>query len=287
VTGTLPTDFSYTGQREQGIIRLYDYHARFYDPSLGRFIQADTIVPNPGNPRDLNRYTYARNNVLKYVDPSGHDCLIIDDDEYCSDNLPDHHSVPSIDSWSWDLLSEEEQLLAYESYLRFRENPDYYRSLYGTDTTELTYLQEWAEYAENLPLERLLIVDPVSNAMDRLDALEQRFFRGEISDAEFGKLKIPLLFALFAAEIPDAQGDGGSLAVRRAANAIDDWLGPNSKFIVNKHGDIVIVSAGGNRRFRIDWNYTHPHDNVHMHVEWNEGGKWVKKPIYPLDVEPK
>jgi hypothetical protein len=43
-----------------------------YDPELGRFIQPDTIVPSAENPQDLNRYTYARNNPLAYVDPSGH-----------------------------------------------------------------------------------------------------------------------------------------------------------------------------------------------------------------------
>jgi hypothetical protein len=51
---------------------LYDYVARRYDPALGRFIQADTIVPEPGNPQSLNRYTYVYNNPLTYTDPSGH-----------------------------------------------------------------------------------------------------------------------------------------------------------------------------------------------------------------------
>jgi RHS repeat-associated protein len=62
--GTLPTDFTYTGQRSEGpgLGGLMDYRARFYDPSLGRFISADTIVPNPSNPQDLNRFAYARNN---------------------------------------------------------------------------------------------------------------------------------------------------------------------------------------------------------------------------------
>jgi hypothetical protein len=49
------------------------YGARYYDATLGRFVQADTVVPNPGNPQDLNRYAYVRNNPLRYVDPSGHD----------------------------------------------------------------------------------------------------------------------------------------------------------------------------------------------------------------------
>jgi len=35
-------------------------------------VSADTIVPNPGNPQDLNRYAYAANNPLRYTDPTGH-----------------------------------------------------------------------------------------------------------------------------------------------------------------------------------------------------------------------
>ena len=42
------------------------------DASLGRFVQADTIVPHPGNPQSFNRYSYVLNNPLRYVDPSGH-----------------------------------------------------------------------------------------------------------------------------------------------------------------------------------------------------------------------
>ena len=51
---------------------MYDYRARRYDPTLARFIQPDTLVPNPGDPQSLNRYSYAGNNPLRYVDPSGH-----------------------------------------------------------------------------------------------------------------------------------------------------------------------------------------------------------------------
>ena len=39
---------------------------------LGRFISADPVVPEPGNPQGLNRYAYVTNNPLKYTDPSGH-----------------------------------------------------------------------------------------------------------------------------------------------------------------------------------------------------------------------
>ena len=47
------------------------YWARFYDGALGRFTQPDTIVPEPGNPQALNRYSYVLNNPLRYTDPTG------------------------------------------------------------------------------------------------------------------------------------------------------------------------------------------------------------------------
>lgn len=71
-----PTTYRFTGQRVEsslgGLAGLYDYKARWYDPYLHRFIQADSIVPSPGDPQSLNRYSYVRNNPLLYTDPSGH-----------------------------------------------------------------------------------------------------------------------------------------------------------------------------------------------------------------------
>jgi len=41
-----------------GSTGLMYYGARFYDPYLNRWIQPDTIIPDPGNPQSLNRYSY-------------------------------------------------------------------------------------------------------------------------------------------------------------------------------------------------------------------------------------
>ena len=46
--GTTPTDVRYTGQREAADIGLYFYNARWYDPALGRFAQADTLIAGAG-----------------------------------------------------------------------------------------------------------------------------------------------------------------------------------------------------------------------------------------------
>ena len=76
-SGTTPTSKRFTSQEEQVGIGLYDYGARFYDPAIGRFISADSVVPRPGDSQALNRYTYARNSPLVRVDPSGHgDCNV-------------------------------------------------------------------------------------------------------------------------------------------------------------------------------------------------------------------
>jgi len=70
--GETPTDYKYTGQREDSYINLHWYGSRWYDDSLGRFAQPDSIIPNPGNALDWDRYSYVRNNPVKYADPDGH-----------------------------------------------------------------------------------------------------------------------------------------------------------------------------------------------------------------------
>ncbi len=67
-------------------------NARFYAPGLGRFLSADTIVPNPTNPQSLNRYSYTRNSPLNLTDPTGHrEC---DGSNDCSDPFNPQSLVP-------------------------------------------------------------------------------------------------------------------------------------------------------------------------------------------------
>lgn len=74
LTSTLPltvTDRLFTGQRYESDLGLYDYRARFYDPLVGSFVQADTLVPEVGQPRRWNRYGYVDGNPLNFTDPPG------------------------------------------------------------------------------------------------------------------------------------------------------------------------------------------------------------------------
>jgi RHS repeat-associated protein len=87
LAGVTPTDFRFTGQRKadvgSGTPRLgpgiYDYNARFYDATIGRFLSADTIVPDASDPQSYNRFSYVRNSPHAFTDPSGNDPWRIDD----------------------------------------------------------------------------------------------------------------------------------------------------------------------------------------------------------------
>jgi RHS repeat-associated protein/uncharacterized repeat protein (TIGR01451 family) len=84
-----PTRRQYTGQINDIGTGLYFYNARYYDPALGRFTQADTIVPEPGNPQTLNRFSYVNNNPIKYTDPTGHEAE------------PGSNEGGDCDDWCW------------------------------------------------------------------------------------------------------------------------------------------------------------------------------------------
>ncbi len=72
--GTFPTDVGFTGHRGHPDLGLIFMRARYYHPALGRFVSADTVVPDPLSPQLFNRYSYAGNNPILYCDPTGH-CL--------------------------------------------------------------------------------------------------------------------------------------------------------------------------------------------------------------------
>jgi RHS repeat-associated protein len=55
---------------------LMDYNARMYDPYLGRFTSADSIVPQAvQGVQAWDRYAYVNNNPVNHNDPTGHYCV--------------------------------------------------------------------------------------------------------------------------------------------------------------------------------------------------------------------
>jgi RHS repeat-associated protein len=66
------TDRGYTGHEQLDGLGLIHMNGRIYDPTIGRFIQADPHIQDPYNTQSLNRYTYVLNNPLTLTDPTGY-----------------------------------------------------------------------------------------------------------------------------------------------------------------------------------------------------------------------
>ncbi len=70
-TGSASVKHQFTGQEKDDSTGLHYYNARYYDSQLGRFITADPTIQHPADPQDFNRYAYARNNPIRFTDPTG------------------------------------------------------------------------------------------------------------------------------------------------------------------------------------------------------------------------
>ena len=67
-----PTEQGFTGHRQMDALGIVHMKGRIYDPTLGRFLQADPFVQEPKNSQNYNRYSYVLNNPMSYTDPSGY-----------------------------------------------------------------------------------------------------------------------------------------------------------------------------------------------------------------------
>jgi RHS repeat-associated protein len=70
--GISTTAYKFTDQELDAETNLYNYDARLYDPVVGRFVSADSVVPDKFDSQSWNAYSYCQNNPIKYNDPSGH-----------------------------------------------------------------------------------------------------------------------------------------------------------------------------------------------------------------------
>lgn len=100
------TELNYTSQRRDSGTGLLYYNARYYDPAIGRFISADTLIPDKTNPQSRNRYSYTLNNPLRYTDPSGHCTAASGDKSECEKQqaiLRDEYAIDVVDIAQWNL----------------------------------------------------------------------------------------------------------------------------------------------------------------------------------------
>lgn len=93
--------FQYTGQTWVPELGMYYYKARFYSPTLGRFMQTDPIGYGAGT----NLYAYVGNNPINRKDPTG---LVYTGDIVCCRGPGDDDFDPGWDwDWDWDFPSQD------------------------------------------------------------------------------------------------------------------------------------------------------------------------------------
>ncbi|TGL64638.1 RHS repeat-associated core domain-containing protein [Leptospira sarikeiensis] len=66
--------YKYNGQEEDKETGLYYFKARYYDPVVGRFLQADSVMDS-SRPMGMDLYMYTEGNPVRYTDPSGNSIL--------------------------------------------------------------------------------------------------------------------------------------------------------------------------------------------------------------------
>jgi RHS repeat-associated protein len=73
------TDLSFTGQDQDTVSGMYDFWARKYTATSGRWLTPDPAgisAVDPANPQTWNRYAYVMNSPLNLTDPLGEDCYL-------------------------------------------------------------------------------------------------------------------------------------------------------------------------------------------------------------------
>ncbi|CAG0926683.1 partial putative deoxyribonuclease RhsB, partial [Thermoflexales bacterium] len=69
--GVSSSSFGYAREQHDTASGLIFLRARYYDPTLGRFLNRDTYPAYAPAPQTLHRYVYVKNNPINHTDPSG------------------------------------------------------------------------------------------------------------------------------------------------------------------------------------------------------------------------
>jgi RHS repeat-associated protein len=66
---------------------LDSMHARFYNPTMGRFLSPDPLRGNPAQPLSWNLYSYALGNTVNFTDPRGREVSLGSNEQKAQDVL--------------------------------------------------------------------------------------------------------------------------------------------------------------------------------------------------------
>ncbi len=163
VPGSFLFDRGFTTHEHMDNFGLINMNGRVYDPRLGRMLSPDPFVQDNTYSQSYNRYSYAFNNPLKYIDPTGyrmclHDILKLDGPfnslnvNYSSLNLP-NYSISQGNHWINQQLSE------YENYLLM--NNTAFENNYGSGSLNIAKALWGNEIARKMWRNKQLTIEKV------------------------------------------------------------------------------------------------------------------------------
>ncbi|MDR6405866.1 MULTISPECIES: SpvB/TcaC N-terminal domain-containing protein [Chryseobacterium] len=76
-SGNMFLDRGYTGHEHLWKVGLINMNARLYDPVMRKFLSPDNLVQDPANTQSYDRFGYAYNNPLLYVDIDGNEPITL------------------------------------------------------------------------------------------------------------------------------------------------------------------------------------------------------------------
>ena len=85
----------FTGQFASAVPGLDYFNARYYDFATGTFLTRDSFSGSIDDPGSLNHYVYAKDNPLKYVDPTGHEGELASVPQFRLNEIPDPVPLPA------------------------------------------------------------------------------------------------------------------------------------------------------------------------------------------------
>lgn len=88
------------------------YGARFYDPALGRFSSADTLIPEQiQGTQARDRYAGMNNNPVRYSDPTGHD--VCDEEGNCYNQQGEYQGIKRRLETRWEPVQKQPDLTTH------------------------------------------------------------------------------------------------------------------------------------------------------------------------------
>jgi RHS repeat-associated protein len=219
--GQDPMSYGYAGEWTDASGMQY-LRARYYDPSVGRFISRDSRKGVIIHPQSFNYWMYVYSNPINWIDPSGHDAECGIGGTACGDYGQWLRAYYNSES---ELLKESkipfaDFLKGYEAYTYYESRPDEAVDAMLDDLRSPTYTP-WG-YADIYADNWLHYWTPPYTDLDLLARLENARRKNDI----FGFYEIASIFAFgqwFSADSGSGGGCGKFDWIFGSGKSIQKW----------------------------------------------------------------